>query len=98
MVPDASPSVACGYGALTRPGGTLKRTKGPDRLVRAPVQLMNSVQLMNAAQVMESVQLMNAVQWIDYPSAAMACRMSSREARQAGQMAATTPAIMDATV
>lgn len=67
-------------------GGTLKRTKGPDRLVRAPVQLM------------ESVQLMNSVQGIDYPSAAMAFRMSSLDARQAGQMAARTPAIMDSTV
>jgi len=67
-------------------GGTLKRTKGPDRLVRAPVQLM------------ESVQLMNSVQLIDYPSAAMASRMSSLDARQAGQMAARTPAIIDATV
>ncbi len=86
MVPDASPSVACGYGALTPPGGTLKRTKGPDRLVRAPVQLM------------ESVQLMNSAQGIDYPSAAMASRMSSLDARQAGQMAARTPAIIDATV
>ncbi len=70
----------------------MKRTKGPDRLVRAPVQLMDT------AQLMESAQLMNTAQRIDYPSAAMAFKMSSLDARHAGQMAATTPAIIDATV